>query len=219
MKNLLVLSLCLLLTAGAVAYYIIPRNERATLETSAAAALYDKTANEKKALLKKLNARAAKLKRFAIRKGYSSKYGFLIDMSISSGKKRFFVYDLQKDSVLHAGLVAHGSCNQAFRRTAHFSNQTGAGCTSDGMYKVGYPYHGRFGRSYKLFGLDSSNSNAFKRAVVLHAYDCVPDEETPVPLCNSLGCPMISYNFRDTIAAIIDRSRKPILLWISGRNE
>jgi hypothetical protein len=155
------------------------------------------------------------LKALARKKGYSTRYGFMIDMNIPSGKNRFFIYDLQKDSILHAGLVAHGSCNQAFRRTPYFYNTPHTGCSSDGIYKVGYRYSGRFGRSYKLYGLDSSNSNAFARNIVLHAYDCVPDAEIyPESLCNSLGCPMVSYRFRDTLSSFIDRSDKPILLWI-----
>jgi hypothetical protein len=220
MKKLLVLFFFLLIAAVAVAYYIFPKNKL----ISTAISTYnekkiDNSESEKKMLLRKLKSQSRRLKALAKQKGYSAEYGFLIDMSIPSEKKRFFVYDLRKDSVLHAGLVAHGSCNQSFRRTAYFSNTVNTGCSSNGMYKVGYPYKGRFGKSYKLFGLDSSNSNAFDRAIVLHAYDCVPDEETIVPLCNSLGCPMISYKFRDTLASIIDHSSKPILLWISSDEE
>src|SRR5580765_2454256 len=43
--------------------------------------------------------------------GYSTEYCFLIDMRISSGKNRFFVYDFRKNSVALSGLVAHGNCN------------------------------------------------------------------------------------------------------------
>lgn len=65
------------------------------------------------------------------------------------------------------------------------------------------------------FILDSSNSNAFQRTIVLHAYDCVPDEEVyPQPICNSLGCPMVSYKFLEELTSIIAKSRTPILLWI-----
>ena len=162
-----------------------------------------------------LRGRAHELKTYARRKGFSTEYCFLIDMSRPSGRNRFFIYDLKRDSVTAAGLVAHGSCNTRFLRKARFSNTPNCGCSSVGRYKVGYKYNGRFGRAYKLHGLDSTNSNAFKRAVVLHAYDCIPDREIyPLPACNSLGCPMVSYAFLDKAAGVIDRARKPVLLWI-----
>ena len=162
-----------------------------------------------------LKGRAQRLKTYARAKGFSTDYCFLIDMSRPSGKNRFFIYDLRKDSITAAGLVAHGSCNTTFLRKARFSNTPNEGCSSLGKYKVGYKYNGRFGRAYKLHGLDSTNSNAFRRAVVLHAYDCVPDKEIyPLPACNSLGCPMVSYAFLDKAARVIDKARKPVLLWI-----
>lgn len=152
---------------------------------------------------------------FAKRKGYSTRYQFLVDMQIPSGNKRFFVYDALKDSMVHSGLVAHGGCRTKFLQEAEFSNVPECGCSSTGKYKIGYAYQGQFGKAFKLYGLDSTNSNAYKRNVVLHAYDCVPDVETePYTICNSLGCPMVSYNFLDTLRNYIEASPKPILLWI-----
>src|SRR5215470_4302992 len=127
---------------------------------------------------------------FAIQNGYSTSYCFFIDMSIHSGKKRFFVYDLDKNVVLISGLVAHGSCKEGFLTDAKFSNVPGCGCSSSGKFKIGEKYRGQYGTSYKLYGLDITNSNAYRRAVVLHGFSCIPDEEIyPKPVCNSFGCP------------------------------
>ena len=139
----------------------------------------------------------------------------MVDMSIHSGKNRFFVYDLEKQTIALSGLVAHGSCNTQYLSRARFSNTPDCGCSSLGKYKIGKPYIGQYGRSYQLHGLDRSNSNALKRAVVLHGYNCVPDREIyPMVLCNSLGCPMVSEAFFRKLSRIIDRSDKPILLWV-----
>ena len=147
--------------------------------------------------------------------GYSTEYCFLIDMSICSGKNRFFVYDIRKNNIILSGLVAHGNCNTHFLELARFSNAPSCGCSSMGKYKVGTSYMGEFGKSYRLYGLDSSNSNAFKRAIVLHGFGPVPDEEIyPKVLCNSFGCPMVSRSFINKLSEIIDKSDKPILLWI-----
>lgn len=156
-----------------------------------------------------------KVNNYAIENGYSTQYGFLVDMSIPSGKKRFFVYDLQTNSVVLAGLVAHGSCNKTFLDHARFSNAANCGCSSLGKYKVGEFYRGKYGKSFRLYGLDNSNSNAYKRAIVIHGYDCVPDREIyPMVLCNSLGCLMVSYNFFDKLSRLIEKSDKPIVLWV-----
>ena len=158
---------------------------------------------------------AEKLNNYAIENGYSTEYCFLVDMSRPSGRKRFFVYDLEKNTIIYSGLVAHGSCNETFLSRAKFSNAANCGCSSLGRYKVGEFYRGKYGKSFRLYGLDNSNSNAYKRAVVIHGYDCVPDKEIyPMVLCNSLGCVMVSYNFFETLSRIIERSEKPIVLWV-----
>ncbi|HEX6335106.1 MAG TPA: murein L,D-transpeptidase catalytic domain family protein [Flavisolibacter sp.] len=162
-----------------------------------------------------IDRRAGNIRTYAQAKGFSTRYCFLVDMRMQSGLKRFFVYDLEKNSVISSGLVAHGSCGQGFLTEARFSNTPGGGCSSTGIYKVGVSYVGQYGKSYRLHGLQPSNSNAYKRAVVLHAYKGVPDEEIyPRPLCNSFGCPMVSTAFFKHLASLIDRSDKPILLWV-----
>lgn len=165
--------------------------------------------------LVKLKQYAAAAKTFTANNSYNTKFCFLLDMGLNSGQKRFFVYDLEHDSIAVAGLVAHGSCNTAFLTNAKFSNTPGCGCSAKGKYKTGYKYAGRFGPAYKLYGLDSTNNNAFDRYIVLHSYYMVPDRETyPLPICNSLGCAMVSDSFIKQLAVKLDASNKPVLLWM-----
>ncbi|MEO7047643.1 MAG: murein L,D-transpeptidase catalytic domain-containing protein [Ferruginibacter sp.] len=162
-----------------------------------------------------LKTKTSSIKKFIAGNNYNSKICFLIDMKIASGKKRFFVYDLRKDSVLLAGLVAHGSCDNGFQPEADFSNKINSGCSCTGKFGVGQSYTGKFGLAFKLYGLDSSNNNAFERSIVLHAYNCVPDEEVyPLRVCNSRGCPMVSINFLKKLKGYIENSSKPVLLLI-----
>jgi len=146
---------------------------------------------------------------------YSSKVAFFVDMRLPSGKNRFFVYDLDADTIRMAGLVAHGSGGRTFSLTPAFSNITGSNCSALGRYRVGGAYAGRFGRAYVLHGLDTTNNNALERHIVLHSYSCVPEGETdPYPICNSQGCPMVSPVFLQRLKPLIDGSKKPVLLWI-----
>ena len=171
--------------------------------------------NDHQQLLERLDIKADQAVVFCTKKKYNTNVCFLIDMKQPSGKKRFFIYDLNKRTIMYAGMVAHGSCNTSFLVDSKFDNTPGCGCSSIGKYKVGQKYNGQLGTAYKLHGLDSSNANAFKRFVVLHAYQCVPDFETyPLPICNSLGCPMVSHKFMEVLTSAIKDSKKPILLWV-----
>ncbi|HEU5167261.1 MAG TPA: murein L,D-transpeptidase catalytic domain family protein [Chitinophagaceae bacterium] len=162
-----------------------------------------------------INILSKKITNYAIQNDLSTEYCFLVDMSLPSGRNRFFIYDLKKNSTINSGLVSHGSCNETFLARPRFSNETKSGCSSLGKYKVGEFYKGKYGKSFRLYGLDDCNSNAYKRAVVIHGYDCVPDKEIyPRVLCNSFGCVMVSYNFFDKISRIISKTEKPIVLWI-----
>lgn len=143
---------------------------------------------------------------------YNQTTVFLIDMRIPSGTFRFFIHDLVKDSIEHKALVAHGSGSTFSDDSLTFSNIPNSYQSSLGNYKIGASYAGNFGKSYKLHGLDATNNKAFARYVVLHPYSCVPDEEQAYPICESLGCPMVSNEFIKVLYPIIDGSRKPILM-------
>jgi len=165
----------------------------------------------------RLSEKAAELKAFLDGAGsrYSTKLAFFVDMRLPSGKNRFFVYDLDADTVRMAGLVAHGSGGHTFSLTPNFSNVNGSNCSALGRYRVGGAYAGRFGRAYTLHGLDSTNDNALARHIVLHSFSCVPEGETdPYPICNSQGCPMVAPVFMQRLQPLIDGSKKPLLLWI-----
>jgi len=153
-----------------------------------------------------INILTKKVNNYAIQNDMSTEYCFLVDMSLPSGRNRFFIYDLRKNFIINSGLVSHGSCNETFLAHPKFSNESKSGCSSLGKFKVGEFYNGKYGKSFRLYGLDNCNSNAYKRAVVIHGYDCVPDEEIyPRVLCNSLGCVMVSYKFFDKISALIKK--------------
>ena len=160
-----------------------------------------------------LAVKAAEARSYAAKKRMNEKICFLLDLSIPSSQKRFFVVDLQKDSVLYRGMVTHGSCNQWLSQQ-RYSNEVGSGCTSLGKYRIGAGYVGQFGKAWKLHGLEAGNSNAFKRYVVLHSHDCVPDEPDGEELCQSQGCPTVSPAFLKKLEPLIKHTPKPILLWI-----
>lgn len=142
----------------------------------------------------------------------------LIDMYRHPGTKRLFLWDFKKDSVVKSALVSHGYCdewNENWRPI--FKNTHESHCSSLGKYKTGDRVWSSFGVgfSYKLHGLESTNSNAYDRVIVFHSWELTPDEEVyPEELVNSWGCPAVSDNFMLEIDKDIKKLKQPILLWI-----
>lgn len=162
----------------------------------------------------KLKSEITEIRRFLGKSAkYSSDVAFFLDMRIESGKNRFFIYDLKHNKLVNKGLVGHGSGSETgIPGKLQFSNVMNSNSSSLGKYAIGSSYSGRFGKAYKLYGLDKTNSNAFDRNVVLHKYADVPFEEQIKPICNSLGCPMVNEKFFGVIEKTIDTSKKKIIL-------
>ncbi len=170
-------------------------------------------------LHKKLKARADTLKGFCSGGKYNTNYAILVDMSIHSGKKRMFVWDFAKDTVMLSGLCCHGYGKGSTEEKIVFSNQPGSYCSSLGKYKTGIRSYSKWGIHvhYKLHGLEATNSNAYDRQVVLHSHSYVDDSEiypSHLMLGYSQGCPVISDNLMTKIDALLKKTNKPVILWI-----
>ena len=93
----------------------------------------------------------------------------IVDFNAASADPRFHVVHLPSGQV-ESHRVAHGSGSDP-RHTGfldHFSNRPGSEATSNGAYTTADTYHGKYGLSMKVNGLDWSNNNATSRAIVIH---------------------------------------------------
>ena len=84
----------------------------------------------------------------------------------------------------------------------------------EGKYYIGNSYNGTFGKAYRMYGLDTSNSNAFLRNIVLHSHKKMPYEEQISPIVLSWGCPMLNEKFYLRIQDVLDKSDKNVLMYI-----
>ena len=154
------------------------------------------------------------VKNFIKDKKYNQELAIFINFRIPSNKFRFFIYDLKNNKILEKAIVAHGSGSVVEgSNDLVFSNTENSYQSSLGKYEIGSSYIGKFGKAYQLKGLDKTNSNALKRAIVLHSYYCISDVETKELACLGLGCPMLSPNFFKVAEKYIDGSKKPIILY------
>lgn len=159
---------------------------------------------------------------FCKEKKFSEDYYFLIDLSVHSGRNRFFVYDfLEKKNAIQK-LVTHGTCdvkepNPDKVEKVKFSNADNSHCSAKGKYKVGKRDVSSWGIKIKywLHGLEESNSNAVNRVVVLHSWNAVSDYEIfPDYSPLSWGCPAVSNEFMERLDEKLQKTKKPVLLWI-----
>ena len=93
----------------------------------------------------------------------------IADFTRPSSEPRLYLLDTNTGRVTRH-LCAHGrGSDPAHTGFLHrFSNVPGSEASSDGAYLIGDYYHGKYGRSMRVSGLDHSNSNAEARAIVVH---------------------------------------------------
>jgi len=136
-------------------------------------------------------------------------YG-LIDFSMPSDLRRFFVMDLLTGDMLFDEYVSHGegsSDPNDIRMASDFSNIHESHQSSLGMMRAAETYYGSWGYSLRLDGLDPVyNDQVRSRAIVIHPADYTTESfvNTYGYTGRSWGCPAvdpaISADLIDTIA-------------------
>jgi L,D-transpeptidase catalytic domain len=101
----------------------------------------------------------------------------VVDFSLPSRAPRFHLVNLA-DGNVRSHLVAHGRGSDPAHTgwLERFSNDPRSNATSAGAYRTGSLYMGAHGRSMRLEGLDTTNSNALSRALVVHGAWYVNEE-------------------------------------------
>lgn len=166
--------------------------------------------------------KAEKALQFCISKKLSTDFCILIDMSLHSGIKRFFVWDFKTKSVSKMYLVGHGCginpwSSDGSKSNPKFSNEDGSHLSSLGKYKLQGRGQSEWGIHIKYFmhGLEETNSNALKRYIVFHSWDRMSDDEVfPKGSPEGWGCPTVSNKAMKEIDPMIQKAGKPVLMWI-----
>lgn len=165
---------------------------------------------------------ATEAKQFCQNRNLNTDFFILIDLGRHSGLKRFYIWDFATGNIAESYLVSHGCCNKPWRQdmskqSAGVSNVDGSHCSSVGKYIIGERGPSSWGIrvKYLLHGLDPTNSNALKRAIVLHSWEEVPDNEVyPKGTPEGWGCPAISDNAMRAVDQRLKSANKRVLMWI-----
>ena len=93
----------------------------------------------------------------------------IADFGLHSASKRFHFVDLENERVASYH-VSHGTGSDGEHDgwLKRYSNIEGSEASSRGAFMTRSWYVGRYGTSLRLDGLDSTNSNALPRAIVMH---------------------------------------------------
>lgn len=158
------------------------------------------------------------------RRGYSTDYYILVDFSIPSGKKRFFIYDLQSGQRVMSSYCMHGSGLGNTDANPKFSNEIGSGCTSLGRY-VMLSKGTKFKNCIRLRGLDKSNYLAEMRGILIHSAGKVTrfhGEKEFIPIgTESEGCFTVPSDCFSMVMEIYQGSSKnrPVMLFAKYEKE
>jgi len=117
----------------------------------------------------------------------------VIDFSLPSTQKRFFVIDMNSNSLLYHTYVSHGK-NSGKLMAKNFSNRSSSYQSSLGFYTTGNTYIGKHGFSLRLIGKEKGiNDKALQRGIVIHSADYASEQFARQQgyLGRSQGCPAV----------------------------
>lgn len=139
------------------------------------------------------------------------RYVVLIDFGLRSNQKRFVLLDLKTGKAeTHNTSVGKGSDPDGDGIATKFSNTPESNKSSLGFYKTLATYTGKHGRSLRLDGLSSTNSNALSRAIVIHGADYISDLRNVAG--RSLGCPALD---NAVVQGVIDKIKGGAMMLIA----
>jgi len=170
----------------------------------------------------KITEKAKEARTYCKKKKYNENFCFLVDMNIHSGLNRFFIWDFKTNKIIKRMLVGHGCYRNRWSKDVSkdnpvFSNIDGSRCSSLGKYKIADRGVSEWGIKvkYNLIGLDSTNSNASKRSIVLHSWEMMSENEIfPKGSPEGWGCPTLSNGNMKIVDSMLLQSKRPTLLWI-----
>ena len=148
------------------------------------------------------------------------RYWAIVDFNQPSTEKRFYLFDTKAETVT-PHFVAHGHGNgDAIREENYlyakvFSNERGSNCSSLGIYKCLSPVvSAHHGNALQIDGLESTNSNAKARSVILHKADYVSEayKQTHHRIACSEGCFAVENSVVDTLVAEL-KNGSYIIAW------
>ena len=179
-----------------------------------------------------IETKAQELKEYCVKNNYNTNIGVLVDYSVHSGRTRFIVWDFKNNKALLKSICAQGCGKGENQGKNVFSNEIGSLCSSLGHYKIGKErkMNSIKGRpALNLTGLDSTNSNAIARGILIHPVHLPSFSIYPFSIPSKVyrifgkaimrpyseGCVAIPFdNYKETVTILNENKGKPVILWV-----
>lgn len=151
--------------------------------------------------------------------GYNDTYYIICDFGMPSGKKRFYLYDLNSRRCIMSSYCMHGNGGGSTDEKPVFSNKPGSNCSSIGLYALKGIGSYSMKSCIRVTGLDRTNSMARTRGLLIHSSrktTLFDGGQKYIPLGDeSHGCFTISAGSLVQLMAIYSLygKKKRILMW------
>lgn len=160
-------------------------------------------------------------KKYCKKEKFDTTLAIFINYKKHSGTKRGYVIDLRNKLAKDSFIVSHGCGvnvwgSDGSKDSPEFSNEFESHCSSLGKYKIQGRAYSQWGINvkYVMYGLDKTNSNAYKRTIVLHGWESVSSQEVyPSGTPEGWGCPAVSNSTMTYLDSLLSPIGKPMLLW------
>ncbi|MBQ3631144.1 MAG: murein L,D-transpeptidase catalytic domain family protein [Prevotella sp.] len=140
-----------------------------------------------------------------------------MDYSIPSGTPRLFVWDFHQKKIAASTYVMHGPGSGSTDQKPRFSNRPGSKCSSLGRFLVTKEHGRRNKRGFFIKGLDTDNQTAYARGLMIHGSKWVDGHcwmrYIPLNAKCCQGCVTVSTRGMDYLYSLINKEKKPLLLW------
>ncbi|MBR5892734.1 MAG: murein L,D-transpeptidase catalytic domain family protein [Bacteroidaceae bacterium] len=179
-----------------------------------------------------IETKAQELKEYCVKNNYNTNIGVLVDYSVHSGRTRFIVWDFKNNKALLKSICAQGCGKGENQGKNVFSNEIGSLCSSLGHYKIGKErkMNSIKGRpALNLTGLESTNSNAIARGILIHPVHLPSFSIYPFSIPSKVyrifgkaimrpyseGCVTVPFEkYKETVKILNKNKGRPVILWV-----
>lgn len=166
---------------------------------------------------KTIEERAEKALAFAHRHNMNEHYALFVDYGIPSGMPRLFVWDFHQKKIVASTYVMHGPGGGSTDERPRFSNRPGSECSTLGRFLVTKENGNRNKRGFRIKGVDVDNQTAYARGLMIHGARWVDRHcwKRYIPLNGKCcqGCVTVSSRGMNYLWPLINKEKKPLLLW------
>jgi len=166
---------------------------------------------------KTIEERAENALAFARRHNMNEHYALFVDYAIPSGTPRLFVWDFHQRKIVASTYVMHGPGGGSTAERPVFSNKPGSECSSLGRFLVTKEHGATLKRSFRIKGLDMDNQSAYARGLMIHGSSFLDGHVwmryIPLHRASCQGCVTVTSRGMDYLWSLVNKEKKPILLW------